>query len=51
MARLVLVFVVLVFLALTLGGCNTLEGAGKDIQALGEGVEDVGRAEVRWVGN
>lgn len=26
--------------AIALAGCNTVEGAGKDIQAIGEGVSD-----------
>lgn len=29
--------------AVVLGGCNTLQGAGKDIQKAGEKIEDVGR--------
>ncbi len=26
---------------LVLAGCHTLEGAGKDVEALGEGVQDI----------
>ena len=30
--------------ALTLGACNTMEGAGKDIQKGGEKIEDAARS-------
>lgn len=29
--------------ALVLGGCNTVQGAGKDIQKAGEKIEDAGK--------
>lgn len=29
--------------AVVLGGCNTLEGAGKDIQKVGEKIEDAAK--------
>jgi predicted small secreted protein len=27
----------------TMVGCNTVEGAGRDVEAVGEGVQDVAR--------
>ena len=35
-----LMFLILAALVLPLAGCNTMEGAGKDIQDAGEAVED-----------
>lgn len=35
--KLVFTFVMLMFM---LGGCNTMEGAGRDVQSVGEEVED-----------
>ncbi len=32
-----------VIAALVLGGCNTVQGAGKDIQKAGEKIEDAAR--------
>lgn len=29
------------FTGVTLAGCNTIEGAGEDVEQIGEGVQDV----------
>jgi len=50
MIKKIIFVVALLIVMLSLAGCNTFRGMGKDIQTLGEGVEDMSRAEVRWVG-
>lgn len=40
--KLISTFLVLTF-ALTLSACNTVEGAGKDIQKGGEAIEDAAK--------
>ena len=40
MKRLALSFLLLSVSSLFLAGCNTVEGAGKDIQEVGEEIED-----------
>jgi predicted small secreted protein len=38
-----LLLTLLGFFALSLSGCNTVEGAGKDVQATGQAVQDVAK--------
>ena len=40
MKRNLAILLLALFAATLLGGCNTIEGAGKDIQKAGEKVED-----------
>jgi len=37
----VIVWCVLALLSISMVGCNTMRGAGEDVEDLGEGVEDV----------
>ena len=43
MKRNVSILLLAVVAALVLGGCNTIEGAGKDIQGAGEKIEDAAK--------
>lgn len=40
MKRTLAILLLALFAAATLGGCNTMEGAGKDIEKAGEEVQD-----------
>ncbi|RNF82188.1 entericidin A/B family lipoprotein [Montanilutibacter psychrotolerans] len=40
MKRLIILMMLAMFSMATLGGCNTMAGAGKDVQKAGEKVED-----------
>ncbi|KAB8189280.1 entericidin A/B family lipoprotein [Lysobacter maris] len=40
MKRLIALMLLAAFLVGTLGACNTMAGAGKDVQAVGEKVEE-----------
>jgi entericidin A len=40
MKRNVALLLLVMFSAVLLGGCNTIEGAGKDVQKAGEEIED-----------
>lgn len=43
MKRNVSILLLAVVAALVLGGCNTIEGAGKDIKGAGEKIEDAAK--------
>lgn len=43
MKRDISLLILAVIAALVLGGCNTVQGAGKDIQKAGEKIEDAGK--------
>ena len=34
-------YVMFSLILVTLGGCNTIEGVGKDIQSAGKGIQDI----------
>jgi predicted small secreted protein len=40
MKKLLSLLTVLAFLAIPLAGCNTMEGFGKDVQKVGDEIED-----------
>lgn len=40
MKRVIKMVLLLVLAAVVLGGCNTMEGLGKDVQKLGDKIED-----------
>jgi predicted small secreted protein len=40
LARIIFVAALAFWFSLFISGCNTMQGAGKDIQRAGEGVED-----------
>lgn len=51
MIKTIILFLVLFFSIFMFSGCNTFRGFAQDVQELGQGMEDVSQAEIRWVGD